>query len=200
MEAVKLNSTHGDLIKPIFFKNKFMGVSIDQHKFPGEYNLDVPNILHNMFCNTYLSDNKQFVAYGLLDDSGICNSLLSFYESHDDASWYWTHIKTMNSNSGAIKVLLDIVMEHNERNGRFKFYSMFPLRYRNSYRRLAFSNTAKERYDYFDEYMVESKNQAKFTLVWQILYNRTLLPPDTIVRCTFLKQKYRTVLWNGGGL
>lgn len=187
-------------MKSIFIKNKFMGVTTDQHVYSGEPIRDVQTILLDMFCNTYLSDNKQFIAYGILDNGGNCNSLLAFYESHDDASWYWTHIKTINPNSLAIKQLLDAVMQHNEERGRFKFYSMFPLRYRNSYRRLAFSSNARERYDYFDEYMVESKHQAKFTLAWQILYNRTLVPTDTILRCTFLKQKYRSVLWNGGGL
>jgi hypothetical protein len=77
---------------------------------------------------------------------------------------------------------------------------MFPKKYSGVYRRLAFSPEANERYDYFDEYYVEEKHQCKFNLSWQILYNRTLVPVDTVVRCTFLKQKYRNNIYNAGRL
>ena len=77
---------------------------------------------------------------------------------------------------------------------------MFPTKYINTYRRLAFSKQASERYDYFDEFFVSERHQAKFSLPWQILYNRTLIPVDTVVRCTFLKQKYRQNLFHAGRL
>ena len=77
---------------------------------------------------------------------------------------------------------------------------MFPLEYKKVYRRLAFSNIAKERYDYFDEFHVKEKHYPIFNLPWQILYNRTLVPVDSIVRCTFLKQQYRDTLYDAGRL
>lgn len=199
MKIIKLQSEHLDLIGHLFYRDKFMGV--DKKNINLDYERDVITEMYlNAFTCSYLTDAKNYHAYGVLNDEGEINSLLGFYESVDDASWYWTQVRTAGNNSNEIKMLLDVAMEHNEKNGRFKFYSMFPLEYRKVYRRLAFSDIAKERYDYFDEYQVEAKHYLIFSLPWQILYNRTLVPVDSMVRCTFLKQQYRDALYNAGRL
>ena len=151
----------------------------------------------DFFAATYLSDLNNYHAYGAIDN-GIVQAYIGFYESNDDAAWYWNHVRSFGNNM--IKPVLDRVIEHNEGRGRLKFYSMFPKRYAKIYRRLAFSRYNNERYDYFDEFYVESRHQCKFNLPWQVLYNRTLAPVDTIVRCTFLKQNYRYNITNAGML
>jgi len=77
---------------------------------------------------------------------------------------------------------------------------MFNATYARVFRKLAFSKLNKERYGAFDEFTVAAKEKCLYTLPWQILFNRTLLPVDTIVRCTFLKQEYRTTLHKGSNL
>jgi hypothetical protein len=176
-----------------------MGVPTDQNYFVGA-ELKFEEFYYEAFKETYLTDLKSYHAYGYMDEQGTITTAIGFYESNEDASWYWNHIRTTGNNIQHIKQVLDKVLEHNEKNGRFKFYSMFPTKYIKTYRRLAFSKAASERYDYFDEYYVESRHQAQFSLPWQILYNRTLLPVDTMVRCTFLKQKYRENLYHAGRL
>ena len=199
MPIIKLNETHLTGIRHLFYGTKFMGIDNTKIHVQDGFN-EVTEMYLNTFTAAYMSDAKNYHAYGILNDNHQITSILGFYESTDDASWYWTHVRTTGNNGNEIKMLLDKVIEHNERNGRFKFYSMFPLEYRKVYRRLSFSNDAKERYDYFDEYQVLDKHYPIFSLVWQILYNRTLAPTNTIVRCTFLKQKYRENLYEAGRL
>jgi hypothetical protein len=139
-------------------------------------------------------------AYGAINDDGVVQCYIGFYESIDDASWYWNQVRTTGNGTDLIKHCLDAVIKHNEEKGRLKFYSMFPAKYTKVYRRLAFSTHNSERYDSFDEYTVEPNNQCIYTMPWQILYNRTLAPVETVVRCSFLKQQYRTSMTNGGNL
>lgn len=199
MKVIKLNADHIESIKPLFGYPKFMGVDTTNNYFVGS-NLNFSEFYHQTFVETYLSDLKSYHAYGVENDNKEIIAILGFYESIEDASWYWNIIRTTGNNKKAIRLLLDTVIDHNEKKGRFKFYSMFPTKYTSVYRRLAFSSAANERYDYFDEYNVEAKHQCQFTLAWQILYNRTLVPVDTVVRCTFLKQKYRSNIYNAGRL
>jgi hypothetical protein len=198
MSVIKLTSEHIDAVRPLFKIPRFMGVSTDQNYFVGN-ELKFEEFYHESFKETYLTDLKSYHAYGYIND-GIITTVIGFYESNEDASWYWNHVRTLGNNSSHIKQVLDKVLEHNEIRGRFKFYSMFPTRYINAYRRLAFSKQASYRYDYFDEFSVEAKHQTTFSLPWQILYNKTLVPVDTVVRCTFLKQKYRKKLFHAGRL
>ena len=199
MNTIKLNNTHLGQIRHLFYSNKFMGTDNTNVHVQDGFN-EVTEMHLNTFAAAYLSDSTNYHVYGVLNDNQQINSILGFYESVDDSSWYWTHVRTTGNNGSEIKLLLDAVIEYNEKNGRFKFYSMFPLQYRKVYRRLAFSDNAKERYGYFDEYQVETKHYPIFSLVWQILYNRTLAPVDTMVRCTFLKQQYRDDLYIAGRL
>ena len=96
--------------------------------------------------------------------------------------------------------LLDHVLAYNEANGRLKFYSMFNVKYAKSYRRFAFSLDAQERYDFVDELIVPARTKCIYQTYWYLLFNRTLVPADSMVRCTFLKQKYRTTIPIGGNL
>jgi hypothetical protein len=77
---------------------------------------------------------------------------------------------------------------------------MIPTKYTKLYRRFAFSDYNNERYDLYEEFMVPEKHQCMFSIPWQILYNRSLMPVDTVVRCSFLKQKYRKTIFNAGRL
>lgn len=199
MSVIKLTSKHADIIRHLFKGHRFMSVSTDKNYFVGN-ELKFEEFYYEAFKETYLTDLQSYHAYGYLDKEGNITTILGFYESNEDASWYWNHIRTTGNNASHIKKVLDAVLEHNEKNGRFKFYSMFPTKYINTYRRLAFSKHASERYDYFDEFYVSERHQTKFSLPWQILYNKTLIPVDTVVRCTFLKQKYRQNLFHAGRL
>lgn len=194
MEIVKLNEQHITAVRPLFEKQKYMGIRAETKQFVQE-DRPLGEYLHELFTETYLSDLKNYHAYGAIE-SGVVQSFIAFYESIDDASWYWHHVRSFGNNT--IKPVLDKVIEHNEERGRFKFYSMFPSRYVKTYRRLAFSNLNKERYDYFDEFYVPEKHVCIFNFPWQILY-KVLLPVETTVRCSFLKQKYRKP-FNAGNL
>ena len=198
MKVIKLGSTHVDAVRPLFKLPKFMGVSPEQTHYVDNKEVMFDEFYHDAFVTTYLTGLKNYHAYGALDNQGIVQSYIGFYESTDDASWYWNQVRSFGNN--LIKPVLDSVIQHNEELGRLKFYSMFPVKFINVYRRLAFSKYNKERYDYFDEFLVPEKNQCIYTLPWQIVYTRTLSPVDTVVRCTFLKQKYRTTLPIGGNI
>jgi hypothetical protein len=199
MTVIKLTSEHADAVRPLFKLPRFMGVSTEQNYFIGKEQ-KFEEFYYQAFTETYLTNLKSYHSYGHFDEQGNITATISFYESGEDASWYWNHVRTLGNNKDHIRAVLDKVIEHNEANGRFKFYSMFPARYVNVYRRLAFGKQASKRYDHFDEFYVEAKHQPIFGLPWQILYNKTLVPVDTVVRCTFLKQKYREKLFHAGRL
>jgi hypothetical protein len=126
-------------------------------------------------------------------------AFMSFYEGVDDASWYFTGGRSLGKNA-LLRQILDVIMEYNEQNGRLKFYTVMNAKHAHLMRRLGFSKTAAERYDYFDEYIVEPRCKTFFSDHWEILFKRSLLPVTSVVRCTFLKQKYRTSLPNGGSI
>jgi hypothetical protein len=198
MKIVKLNSSHILDVRRLFEKKKYMGAMVHSNYFVAT-DQDYVEYYHTAFSDTYLADLSSYHAYGAIDEEGIFQGLIGFYESSDDPSWYGTHIK----NSGDKKVaqlLLDTAIKHNEDQGRLKFYTLWSSKHAKLLRRFTFSEWANERYDYFDEYTVPSKHQCKYNLHWQILYNRTLIPIDTVVRCTFLKNKYRSEWPNAGRL
>jgi len=199
MKIVKLEEKHKSKIKDLFKKPKFMGVDVDKSYFVDKQ-FEFSELYYNVFIETYMSGLKNYHAYGCIGSDGKVNTALGFYQSDEDASWYWNQIRTTGQNRKEIQATLDAVIDHNEKQGRLKFFSMFPLEYQRLYRRLAFSQKSSERYDYFDEYYVPEKHRCKFNFHWQILYNRILVPTDTIVRCTFLKQQYREELFNAGRL
>jgi hypothetical protein len=197
MKIIKLTSEHKNLVKPLFENKKWMGVDSDQDFIDPELNFN--EVHYDLFCDGYLSDLKQYHAYGSFDDNMEVKSIISFYESNDNPEWYWTHIRSCG-NRKFVLPLLDKVIEHNENNGRFKFYSMWNIRYQNIYRKFAFSKYNAERYDYFEEFVVPAKTKCVWNMPWMILYGRTLVPLDTVVRCTFLKQQYREKLDIAGNI
>ena len=197
MEIVKLTSYHKELIKPLFENKKWMGVDAEGNFVSEQLNFN--EVYYNVFCSSYLGELKQYHAYVAFDSDWQIRSIISFYESNDNPEWYWTHIRSCG-NRRFIPPLLDKVIEHNENNGRFKFYSMWNSRYQKIYRKFAFSKYNAERYDSFDEYMVPAKTRCVWTLPWMVLYGRTLVPVDTVVRCTFLKQQYREKLDIAGNI
>lgn len=195
MEIIKLTPEHKDDIKNLFYNNKWMGVQAQGNFVAGDFN----RIYYEVFCDSYLSDLKNYHAFALFGDNGNAKSIISFYESNDNPDWYWTHIRSDNDRT-SVPPLLDKVIEYNENNNRFKFYSMWNSRYQNVYRRFAFSKYNSERYDSFEEYYVPAKTRCVYNIPWLVLYGRTLVPVDTIVRCTFLKQKYRPELVCAGNI
>lgn len=198
MQVVKLDQTHKQSIRRLFEQKKYMGALINSNHFVAP-DQDVVDYYHTAFCDTYLSGLQNYHVVGAIDEFGVVHGILGFYESIDDASWYGTNIR----NSGDIKVaqqLLDYAIKYNEERGRFKFYTLWSAKHAKLLRRFAFSDWADERYDYFDEYYVPKKHQCQYNLPWQILYNRTLIPIDTVVRCTFLKRQYRQNLYDAGRL
>lgn len=196
MKVELLNQSHKEALTHLFYRNRYMGVTLQEsnQETRGSFSESDPEFLfrvYNVFCDTYLSDTKNFKAFGTIED-GVITSYISFYESVETPDWYWTQIRSKNQ--AHVRDALDAAIEYNEKNGRYKFYSMFNEKYRNSYRRLAFSEYNKERYDAIDEFIVPAKTKCTYLVPWQLLFNRTLVPVDSLVRCSFLKQKYRTDL------
>jgi hypothetical protein len=196
MIITELTPDYIDAIKPLFSADKYMGV--DQSAFnienlAGTYN----DVYHSMFVQAYMSGLSSYRAFGCIED-GIVTATIATYESADNAEWYWTQVRS--NNSKAIPLILDAVADYNELHGRLKFYSLFNSKYAKVYRRLAFSPKMKERYGFFDEFLVPAKHKCIYTTPWQSLFGRTLLPTETIMRCTFLKQEYRDILPIAGAL
>lgn len=191
MEIIKLNSSHADMIEPLFFENdKFM----EEHSFKNSKNqFETRFIQYKQFCDAYLTDLPHHHAYGIIDDDEI-HAFISFYESVDEPSWYFTMVRSNGENGPKFtEMLLDRVIEHNEANGRYKFYCAMNIRHANKRitRKFGFSKSANERYDFFDEYIVYKHTKCIHNLHFDILYNRSISDVDTVVRCTFLKREYR---------
>ena len=151
-----------------------------------------------MFCANYLSDLKNFHAYGYVEDDQV-RALISFYESVEEPAWYYTMYRS-SGNNDLLRPVLDQVIDHNESLGRLKFYTLVHERHSKLLRRFHWSKYNDERYGYFDEYLVPERFKCYYTNAWELLYKRMLLPEASIVRCNYLKQEYRTTLPQGGNL
>lgn len=196
MTIEKLTRTHSAGLKELFISERFMGVSSSTEYFIGP-EVKFNEFAYNVFCDTYLSNLDNFKAFGNVQNEKV-TSIIAFYEAIDAPAWYWTQIRSMDHKS--IPNVLDSVIEHNESNGRLKFYSMFNAKYAKSYRRLSFSKSVQERYGFIDECIVPAKTKCFYQDYWQILFNRILVPVDSLVRCTFLKQEYRNNLPTAGNI
>jgi hypothetical protein len=197
MKVELLNKSHRQALEHLFYRNKYMGVNLEEtgSASPGTFSESDPEFLYtvyNIFCDTYLSDLLNFKAFGTFDDDGIITSYVSFYESVETPDWFWTQVRSKNHSH--IKYALDAAIKYNEDNNRYKFFSMFNLKYADSYRRLAFSDYNRERYDFVNEFVVPAKTKCVYLVPWQILFNRMLMPVDSLVRCAFLKSEYRPEL------
>lgn len=198
MSVVKLNNSHRDSVYSLFQTEKYMGVNIVGNWSNGNSPENFNNRLYNIFCNNYLNDLKCFHAYGY-EENGEIKSLISFYESNEEPSWFYTLYRS-NGDNKYLRDVLDKVIEHNELNGRLKFYTLVHSDHSKLLRRFHWSEYNNERYGYFDEYVVPLKNRVYYTNAWELLYKRTLLPKDSVVRCNFLKNEYRTTLPIGGNI
>jgi hypothetical protein len=196
MSVVKLNQSHADAVKNLFRNKKYMGLPLSEFtQNPNAFN----NRLYEIFCNNYLSGiTKNFHAYGYIQDDQV-ESLISFYESTDEPAWYYTVYRS-NGNNKFLKEVLDAVIQHNEIQGRLKFYTLTNVAHTKFLRKFHWSKFNNERYGYFDEFVVPEKHRCFYTNHWELLFKRFLIPADSIVRCNYLKQEYRLVLPVGGGI
>jgi hypothetical protein len=199
MPVVKLNSLHTESVRGLFQTKKYMGVDVNSSDFTqDDATLNFNKLLYDIFCSNYLSDLNNFHAYGYLED-GVVNALISFYESPEEPSWYYT-IYRSSGNNNLLREVLDAVIKHNESRGRLKFYTLTNSAHTRLLRRFHWSKYNDERYGYFDEFLVPAKAKCFYVNPWELLYKRFLVPEDSIVRCNYLKQEYRTTLPIGGGL
>lgn len=209
MSIVKLSRKHVQAVKSLFDTKKYMGRDMettDSFKVSDEIadSLNKPavevfnNALYNIFCSNYLSDLKNYHAFGYIVD-GQVKSMISFYESYEEPSWYYTLYRSSGNNQ-YLKLVLDEVIKYNESNGRLKFYTLVQERHSKLLRRFTWSDYNNERYGYFDEYKVAPGHKCYYTNAWELLYKRYLLPDTTVVRCNYLKQEYRTELPIGGNM
>jgi hypothetical protein len=194
---VELGHTHKESIKPLFYRDTYMGMDLSSNYIvdPSE---QAQTVFYNTFVDTYLSGLRNYKALGLVEDGEI-KSLISFYMSPDEPCWYGTMIRSLNDKN-YVRPLLDAAMSYNEARGRLKFYTLWNANHSKLLRRFAFSSEANQRYDYVDEILVPAKTKCVYTNYWQILFNRTLLPVNSVVRCTFLKQEYRNIIPVGGNI
>ena len=199
MSVVKLDSSHIEAVKGLFQHKKYMGVDVNSPAFTkNDETLNFNKLLYDIFCSNYLNDLKSFHAYGYLEDGEI-KALISFYESPEEPSWFYT-IYRSSGNNNLLRDVLDEVIKHNEERGRLKFYTLTSSTHTRLLRRFHWSKYNDERYGYFDEFLVPAKHKCFYINPWELLYKRFLIPKDSIVRCNFLKQEYRTTLPIGGNI
>jgi hypothetical protein len=190
MSIVKLDSSHVHQVRGLFESKKYMGREIKSNNFS--------NTLYNIFCNNYLSDLKSFHAYGYVENDTV-KSMISFYESNEEPSWYMTLYRADGAGH-TLKNVLDAVINREEELGRLKFYTLVQENHSKLLRRFLWSKENNERYGYFDEYLVPAKHKTYYSTHWELLYKRYLLPDASVVRCNYLKQEYRTTLPVGGNI
>ena len=199
MSVVKLDSSHAEAVKGLFQNKKYMGVDVNSSDFTkNDETLNFNKLLYDIFCSNYLGDLNNFHAYGYLKD-GVVKALISFYESNEEPSWFYT-IYRSSGNNNLLRQVLDEVIKYNEDNGRLKFYTLTHSNHTKLLRRFHWSKYNDERYGYFDEFVVPARNKCFYINPWELLYKRFLLPEDSIVRCNYLKQEYRTTLPIGGNI
>lgn len=196
MKLVKLTKDHIAQCSALFQGDKFMGNVIEQDPAAATIR---NNIMFDRFVSTYLSDLQNYHAIGAIGDDGNLNGFLSFYESVEEPSWYYTLCRS-NGTQDLAKDLLDYAIKYNEDNGRFKFYTLVNSKHAKLLRKFSWSEYNDNRYGYFDEYAVPAKHKCFYTNAWELLFKRMLLPTESTVRCSFLKQEYRDTLAIGGGL
>ena len=199
MSVVKLNKTHIEAVKNLFTSKKYMGVDVNSNELTGGEDLEFNKLLYDIFCSNYLSGLNNFHAFGYVGEDDEVKALISFYESIEEPAWYYTIYRSSGDNN-LLRDVLDAVIEYNELNGRLKFYTLTHVNHTRLLRRFHWSKYNDERYGYFDEFMVPAKNKCFYVNPWELLYKRFLVPEDSIVRCNYLKQEYRTTLPIGGNL
>jgi hypothetical protein len=198
MQVIKLTMEHKDALQPLFDNDKYMGAKVDKTTWNTSASA-FSYVTYKLFVNAYLSGLNNFHAYGAIDDDGVIHAFISYYESIDEPSWYYTLARSLGDNQ-ALKDILDKLIEINESKGRFKVYSLVNAKHARLLRKVYWSDYNSDRYHYVDEYMVPAKCRTYYSKDWELLFKRTLLPTDTIVRLSFLKQEHRTTIPVGGNI
>lgn len=198
MNIIKLDQSHTNVIRPLFNNKNYMGQDISDSDF--FYKEKMAEIYHKAFYTTYLTGLTNYHAFGMIDDTNNIVALIAGYQSPDEPAWYGTNIRSSAQDPEIIRQLLDKMIEFNEQQGRLKFYTLWSAKHARLLRRFAFSAKTNERYDYFDEILIPARTRCLYNNYWQVLFNRILLPHDTVVRCSFLKQKYRNKIPVGGNI
>lgn len=199
MKIVELNESHVGKTEHLFDSKNFMGTDIQTSYFVPTDRNPMGKIYYAGFQRTYLTGLTSYKALGLEDDEGNILGYISFYLSPNEPVWYGTMIRSAR-NKEYVRQLLDAAMEYNEKLGRYRFYTLWSANHAKLLRRFAFSGTATQRYDYFDECIIPAKTKCIYQNFWTILFSRILLPTDTVVRCTYLKREYRKDVPIGGFL
>jgi hypothetical protein len=184
MKIVELNESYFEKIKYLFHNKNFT---------------DSVKVHHNTFQQTYLSGLTRFKALGLENDNGNLLGCVSFYMSPNEPVWYGTMVCS-NNNKKYVRQLLDAAIEYNEKLGRYRFYTLCSIKQAKLLRRFAFSQKTNSRYGYHDECIIPAKTKCIYQNFWTILFGRILLPVDTVVRCSYLKQEYRKDIPIGGNI
>jgi hypothetical protein len=184
-----LTAEHADAVKHLFESPKFMGTDtrVNHFKDPDAQFL---KLAYDTFCDTYLSDLKNYRAYGTIEND-VITSYASGYMSPDAPEWYGTMARSKDRH--ALQQSVDKLIEYNEGLGRYRFYTLFSTRHDRAIRRHMYSPYNEARYTYSNDYMVPAKTKCLYTTAWHVLFNRTLLPVDTIVRCSTLKAEFRSL-------
>ena len=197
MKISRLATEHSEPVRNLYRTSKYMGVDV-----AGNWGNSVEtynDFLFSVFQKTYLSGLNNFQAYGLFNDSGELECLISLYDSSDEPSWYYTMCRS-RGNTDLLKQLFDEVIRIQESKNRFKFYTLVNVRHAPLLRKFTYSDYNNERYGYYDEFVVPAKTRCYYNNAWELLFKKVLLPVDSVVRCSYLKQEYRPELPIGGGL
>lgn len=190
---VKLTNIHEENVKQLFYQsNNHMGIDVES--FNREDDFIFRELAYEVFCSNYLTGLENYHAYGYINqETGNVDSLISFYQGDDDPSWYFTLCRSVGNNF-LLKDIFDEVIKINEKEDRLKFYTLVNIKHARLLRKFIYSKYNAERYGYFDEGIIPANTKPYFMLHWELLTNRILIPVDTVVRCSYLKQEYRTEL------
>jgi hypothetical protein len=199
MSVVKLTSEHTDQLTDLFGFKKIMGSDIISNEYEYfksiGYNKDFAQLIFDNFRETYLSGLNSFHAFGYVEDDKV-KATISFYECNDEPSWYYTGVFGSGNRDYLTKVF-DKIIEYNESNSRYKFFTSFSTDHAKLQRRLYWSKYNSERYGYFDEYILPKRTKCIYEKHWKLLFNQILLPNDAVVRCNYLKPEHRHITLAG---
>ncbi len=188
MKISKLHRGDFEKIKKLYNAEKFMGVDIaGNFAFSAQWHNDY---MLSVFSSTYLTGLNNFHAYGLFNDEDNIDCLISLYDSPDEPAWYYTVCRSTGNKQNLLQ-LFDEVLSIQENKSRYKFYSLVNKKHSALLRNFTYSDYNAERYGFYDEYMVPAKTRCYYNTAWELLFKKVLLPVDTVVRCSFLKQEYR---------
>ena len=198
MNIIKLTNEHIEGVRPLFYDP---AAYVDNPMFLEQehFSINQQDKLYTTFCDAYLSDLNNFCAFGAIDENGVIHALISFFISDDEPSWYLTNGRS-RGHTFVFQHILDKIIKYNESNGRLMFYTILNSKQAHLMQSMGLTHWTLERYDYFDQYKVNASERPFYQSHWEILFKRTLIPVDTTIRCTFLKQKYRISLPIGGNI